>query len=205
MDDQQILQLARETILKESRSVAAQAERLDERFVQAARWLLACQGHVLCTGSGTNNPVAARLAHLLSCAGTPALFIHPGDSQHGLSGAVTDRDVLVAISKGGTTAEVNALVEIARKRGARIIGLTEKPDSPLSKLSDLVLTVYPEPQVDPFGMVATGSSLTTCGVADALCVVLLNLRGYTKDQFGETHPGGAVGRRLEQERETQNS
>ena len=66
--------------------------------------LLACQGHVLVAGSGTSHAVGARLAHLLTCCGTPALFIHPGDSQHGLSGAVTARDVLIALSKGGETA-----------------------------------------------------------------------------------------------------
>jgi len=138
--------------------------------------------------------VGARLAHLLSCCGTPALFIHPGDAQHGLSGAVTDRDVLILISKGGETTEVNTLASIAKQRGARLIALTEQPDSSLGRMSDLVLCVRPPAGVDPYGMIATGSSLVNAAFGDALCVVLLHMRGYTREQFGQTHPGGAVGR-----------
>ncbi len=193
MQSDEILAVARMVLEKESASVAALIDQLDDAFTAVAQTLINCQGHVLVTGSGTSNPVGARLAHLLSCCGTPALFIHPGDSQHGLSGAVTARDVLVAISKGGETTEVNYLAHIARKRGAALIAFTEKPDSTLGKLSDHVLRIQAAPDVDPYGMIATGSSLTVCGMADALCVVLLNLRDYTKESFGETHPGGAVG------------
>jgi arabinose-5-phosphate isomerase len=129
------------------------------------------------------------------------LFIHPGDSQHGLSGAVTSRDVLIALSKGGETAEVNFLAAAARQRGAKVIAFTEKPESTLGRQSDLVLCIKAPPDVDPYGMIATGSSLVNAAVGDALCVALLHMRGYTREQFGETHPGGAVGKRIAEERE----
>lgn len=193
MQADEILATAREVLKTESDSVAALVDQIDESFVTVANVLLNCKGHVLVAGAGTSNPVGARLAHLLSCCGTPALFIHPGDSQHGLAGAVTDQDVLIAISKGGTTTEINYLADIAKKRGATVIAFTEKPSATLGQISDHVLRIQAQPDVDPYGMIATGSSLTVCGMADALCVVLLKLRGYTKDKFGETHPGGAVG------------
>lgn len=193
----EMIELARETIQKESAAVAKLASQIDERFVEAAGLVLACQGHVLVAGSGTSHPVAARLAHLLSCCGTPALFIHPGDSQHGLAGAVSERDVLFAISKGGETTEVNHLARVARERGAKIISLTENPSSTLAGLSDTVLHVQAPPEVDPYGMIATGSSLVNAALGDALCVALLRLRGYTRAAFGQTHPGGAVGLKLE--------
>lgn len=195
----EILELARSVVQQESAAIAALVEQLDDRFVETAQRLLACEGHVLVAGSGTSNPVAARLAHLLSCCGTPALFIHPGDSQHGLSGAVTERDVLIAISKGGETMEVNHLARIARKRGATVIALTENPDSTLGRLSDVVLRIQAPPDADPYGMIATGSSLVNAAIGDALCVALLKLRGYSKDDFGLTHPGGAVGKKLSEE------
>ena len=196
MSPEEMLELARAVVRRESAAVAAIAAQLDRSFVCAAQMLLACQGHVLVAGAGTSHPVAARLAHLLSCCGTPALFIHPGDSQHGLSGAVSGHDVLIAISKGGETAEVNHLARIARRRGAAIVALTEKPDSTLGRMSDVVLQVQAPPDVDPYGMIATGSSLVNAALGDALCVVLLQLRGYSKEDFGLTHPGGAVGRKL---------
>ncbi len=196
MQPDDILQLASAVIRLESAGVAALCAQLDQHFIDAAYLLLNCQGHVLVAGSGTSHPVAARLAHLLSCCGTPALFIHPGDSQHGLSGAVTGRDVLFAISKGGETVEVNHLAKIAKSRGAKLIGLTEKPASTLGQMCDVVLQIQAPADVDPYGMIATGSSLANAAIGDALCVVLLNLRGYTKEKFGETHPGGAVGQKL---------
>ena len=82
-----------------------------------------------------------------------------------------------------------------------MIAFTEKPDSTLGRMSDHVLEIHPAPDVDPYGMIATGSSLTVCAMADALSVVLLGLRGYTKEAFGQTHPGGAVGHALASERE----
>lgn len=203
MQSDEILDLARAVLNTETACVASLVNQLDEAFVTVAHTLLNCQGHVLVAGAGTSNPVGARLAHLLSCCGTPALFIHPGDSQHGLAGAVTDRDVLILISKGGETSEVNRLAEIARQRGATLIAFTENPTSTLAKLCHQVLRIQAIPEADPFGMIATGSSLTVCAMADALCVTLLRLRGYTQEAFGQTHPGGAVGLKLAQQRKTE--
>jgi len=199
MPSESMLALARSVIEQESSAVAAVAAQLDQNFAEAANRLLACRGHVLVAGVGTSHAVAARLAHLLSCCGTPALFIHPGDGQHGLAGAVTGDDVLLVISKGGETAEVNHLARVARKRGAAVIALTERPDSTLGALSDVILCVRAPQEVDPYGMIATGSSLVNAAFGDALCVVLLRLRHYSLEDFGETHPGGGVGLRLKRE------
>lgn len=193
---EEIKQLAIDTIAKESASVAQLENQVDDNFVAVATALYECQGKVLVAGSGTSHAVGARLAHLLSCSGTPSLFIHPGDSQHGLGGAVTANDVLIALSKGGRTVEVNYLAELAKKRGATVIAFTEKPESELGQISDYVLRIQADDDVDPYGMIATGSSLTNSAMGDALCVVLLHMRGYTQEKFGETHPGGAVGHKL---------
>jgi len=197
---EEILKLARDVIEGESRAVASLAQQLDSSFVQVAEALLACEGHVLVAGSGTSHPVAARLAHLLSCCGTPSLFIHPGDAQHGQSGALTNRDLLIIISKGGETLEVNRLAKIARERGLKVIAITENPDSTLSNMSDLILRAVAPQDVDPYGMIATGSSLVNSALGDALCVVMLKLRGYSRETFGQTHPGGAVGKNLSKEK-----
>lgn len=200
MNTEEILALAAQVLSQESNAVIAAVEQLDNSFVKAAQVLMKCQGHVLVAGSGTSHPVGARLAHLLSCCGTPALFIHPGDSQHGLSGAVTEKDVLIAISKGGETVEVNHLAMLSRSRGATVIALTENPSSTLGQMSHIVLKVVAPASVDPYGMIATGSSLVNSAFCDALCVVMLRLRGYDKEQFGQTHPGGAVGIQLKNEK-----
>jgi arabinose-5-phosphate isomerase len=164
--------------------------------------LLNCQGHILVTGAGTSHAMAQRFAHLLSCSGTPALCISAADALHGASGAITPNDVVFVISKGGHSTEVNQFAAIARERGAKLIAQTENPDSPLGRMSDAIYQVKTMSDVvDPYGMVATGSSLVNGAAGDVLCVLLLELREYSKEAFGMTHPGGAVGQKLSEEDE----
>ncbi len=192
---------AKRIVQREAEAVRALAAQFDDSLADVVALLLNCQGHVLVTGAGTSRAIAQRLAHLLSCSGTPSLFINASDGLHGGSGAVTPDDVVYLISKGGHSAEINQFAEIARARGARLIAQTENPKSPLAEMCDAVFTVRAPEDVDPYGMVATGSSLVNGAAGDVLCVLLLEQRGYTREAFGQTHPGGAVGKRLEEETE----
>ena len=187
---------AREVVAREAAGVAALAEQLDEGLAAVVEVLLGCEGHVLVAGAGTSHAVAQRFAHLLSCSGTPAVCVSAADALHGGAGAITARDVVYVISKGGRTAEINRFVEIAQARGARVVAQTEAPDAPLARRADVVYLVRAAGEVDPYGMIATGSSLVNAAAGDVLCALLLELRGYTREAFGETHPGGAVGRKL---------
>lgn len=199
----QMLARAREVVATEAGAVAALEGQLNADFVNVARMMLECKGHILTAGAGTSCAMAQRFAHLLACCGTPALFISAANSIHGGAGAISDKDIVYIISKGGQSAEINTFAQIAKDRGARVIAHTEKPDSPLGKLSDAVVHVTAPQSADPYGMIATGSSLMNGAACDVLCVLLLELRGYTKEQFGHTHPGGAVGVRIEAEKRGQ--
>ncbi|MBN1400275.1 MAG: SIS domain-containing protein [Anaerolineae bacterium] len=208
LSDHDLVSLAYETITREARAIQALAAPLgampsaaEERaaaaaLLSAAALLHNCQGHVLVAGAGTSRAVAERFAHLLSCCGTPALYISAADSLHGSSGAVTARDVVYIISKGGRSSEVNQFARIAKVRGAKVIAQTEDPHSPLAEICDLVFEVETEGAVDPHGMIALGSSLVNAAAGDALCAILLRLNRYSLEEFGQTHPGGAVGQRL---------
>jgi arabinose-5-phosphate isomerase len=196
MSPEEMAERAREVLRREAAAVEALADHIGEGLAPAVEALLGCEGHILVTGAGTSHAVALRLAHLLACVGRPALYVGPGDALHGGSGAVRAGDLLYVISKGGRSEEVNAFARIAAERGATVVAQTEAPDSPLGRLSDVVYRVEARGEVDPYGMVATGSSLVNCAAGDALCVLLLELGGYTREQFGATHPGGAVGHRL---------
>jgi arabinose-5-phosphate isomerase len=189
----------RATLERESQVLAELARTLDHGAAEAVEILLATEGHVLVGGAGTSNAVAMRFAHLLSCSGQPAVFLHPADSLHGSSGAVTARDTVILISKGGKTLEVNRFATIAKNRGAKLIAFTEAPESELGRLADVVVRVKIPAESDPFGMVATSSSLANAAVADAICETLLAERGYTREAFAATHPGGAVGERIQRE------
>jgi D-arabinose 5-phosphate isomerase GutQ len=187
---------ARQVVSRESQAVQELAGQLDASLLPVVETLLNCPGHVLVTGAGTSRAVAQRFAHLLACCGTPALFIHAADALHGGAGAIKAGDVVYIISKGGQSLEINQFAEIARQRGARIIAHTEQPASPLGQMADHVFHIVAPADVDPYGMIATGSSLVNSAACDALCVLLLELRGYSREAFGQTHPSGAVGKRL---------
>ena len=187
----------RATLEREARILSDIAATLDAS--EAVDLILATSGHVLVGGAGTSNAVAARFAHLLSCSGQPAIFLHPADSLHGSSGAVTANDTVILISKGGKTLEVNRFAAIAKHRGAKLIAFTEDPESELGRLADAIVRVKIPADSDPFGMVATSSSLTNAAVADAICETVLAEKGYTKEAFAATHPGGAVGERIDRE------
>src|SRR5258708_861781 len=137
LPEEQILQDAREMIRREGAATAGVAEQLDASFVAAVSLLLGCHGKVLVAGSGTSGAVARRLAHLLSVCGTPSLFLHPMDALHGSLGALSDTDVVVVISKGGGSTEVNDFARRAQERGARVLSLTARKDSALGRHADV--------------------------------------------------------------------
>jgi len=192
----ELVEKAQETIAREAAGVGRLTEQIDESAAQVAEMMFRCEGHILVTGAGTSRAIAQRFAHLLSCCGTPAIPLNAADGLHGGAGAITNKDILYVISKGGRSREINCLVEIARGKGAGIIAHTENPDSPLAKMSDAVYKVKSPEDVDPYGMIATGSSLVNGAACDVLCILLLEIRGYTKEQFGVTHPEGAVGKKI---------
>jgi arabinose-5-phosphate isomerase len=186
----------RDTLRRESRILSDLADCLDAGAGTAAGILLGTQGHVFVGGAGTSNAVAQRFAHLLSCCGCPAVFVHAADSWRGSPVPVGACDTVVLISKGGKTAEVNAFARFARERGARVIAFTEDLSSELGQLSDCIVRIHIDPGSDPFGMVATSSSLANAAVADAICETILVESGYSLNDFGATHPSGAVGQRI---------
>jgi arabinose-5-phosphate isomerase len=197
---EEIIKKAREVIEREAEAVRASAKQLNESIAEIAELMLNCKGHILITGAGTSRAIALRFAHLLACCGSPGLFINAADCLHGGAGAITAKDIVFVISKGGYSKEINKFVQIAKNKRAKIIGLTEDDRSPLAKMCTAIYKIKASPDVDPYGMIATGSSLVNAAACDAICVVLLELKGYTKEEFGKTHPEGAVGKKLARKR-----
>ena len=197
MQTTQLLEKAHNVIECETEALVLVKEQLNgDNLAKITNMMLECSGHIFVTGAGTSRAIAIRFAHLLACCGTPALPINAADALHGGAGSIKKDDVIFVISKGGQSREINTFVDIAKQRGAKIISQKEKPDSPLGRISDAVFHIVAPPQVDPYGMIATGSSLVNAMAGDVLCNLLLELRGYSKVEFGETHPEGAVGESL---------
>ena len=181
----------------EASEVARLGRTLDARALTRCVELLAgCRGRILTTGCGTSAAAARKIAHSLCCIERPAAFLSPGDAVHGGLGLVQPDDVVIAISKGGGTREIIHLIPSVKAKRARLIGVTEDPDSVLAREADLLLRVKVEREPDDFNMLATASTLAVIAVFDAVCIALMRVTGYTREQFALIHPGGAVGDRL---------
>lgn len=197
MTPAEMLENASHVIQKESDALLQLKDQLNgENLAKIAGMMFECRGHILVTGAGTSRAIALRFAHLLACCGTPALPINAADALHGGAGSIKKDDVIFVISKGGQSREINKFVEIAKRRGALIIAQTEKPDSPLAQMADAVYHIVTPPAADPYGMIATATSLVNAIAGDILCQILLDMRDYSREEFGLTHPEGAVGVRF---------
>jgi len=194
-DSEGLLKAGRSRIFDEAEALRLIGESLDERFVAAVRLIRMARGKVVTVGVGTSGPVARRLAHLLSTSGTPSLFLHPGDALHGGLGAITATDVVLAISKGGGSAELNEFIRLAKTRGAAVLVLTARAESPLARAADVAVILPQTHDSDPGGIIAMGSSLAAAAWGDALAIVLMQISGYSWEQVIDAHPSGAVGQR----------
>jgi D-arabinose 5-phosphate isomerase GutQ len=194
-DSEGLLRAGRSRISHEAEALHLVGDSLDESFVAAVRLIRAAPGKVVTVGVGTSGPVARRMAHLLSTSGTPSLFLHPADALHGGLGAITAADVVLAISKGGGSAELNEFIRLAKTRGAAVLVLTAKAESPLAGAADVAVVLPQTPDSDPGGIIAMGSSLAAAAWGDALAIVLMQISGYSWEQVIDAHPSGAVGQR----------
>lgn len=192
------LQSARQVITNEAAAVLSARESVDQNFADIVQTLLNCSGKVLMTGSGTSGTIAKRAAHLFSVGGTPALYLSPDNGLHGGLGVLRKNDLVMAISKGGSSEELNQFCIRARALAGALIVVTAVPDSELSRIADHVLELRLPMNSDLGSVVATGSSLASAALLDALVEVTRAARGYSWDNFFFTHPAGAVGKNAEE-------
>lgn len=193
--EQQILDALIERVELEAGGVRRVVDVFDDTTAAILDALLRCAGKVFVTGSGTSGSIARRMAHLFSVSGTPSLFLQPSDALHGTMGALRDGDLLIAISKGGGSDEINNLARRARERGVPVIALTSDRSSELAGLADYAQYFEVADNVDPGNVIAMGSTLMHAAWGDCLAVVLMRMRGYGWADVLFTHPLGAVGKR----------
>ena len=194
LDDDELTALARSVIEADATAVGATHDALDETFIRVARLISTNPGKVLVTGSGTSGAMAARTAHILSVCGTPAFYLPPTDGLHGGLGVLQANDLILALSKGGGSKELNEFCNRAKSLCRAVIAVTAAPKSALAEIADHVVALKIDANADLGDVVATGSSLAMAAVLDAICEVARVSRGYDWRRLLFTHPSGAVGR-----------
>lgn len=192
----QLQDRARRVLDIEARAVAALSERLDDGFVRACELCLSCIGRVVVTGMGKSGHIGGKIAATLASTGTPAFFVHPGEAGHGDLGMITPKDLVIAISNSGETAEIITILPLIKRLGVPLITMTGAPESTLGRGADVVLHTGVMEEACPLNLAPTASTTATLAMGDALAVALLESRGFTREDFALSHPGGALGRRL---------
>ena len=189
----QAIAAARQTIQQEVETLQALQDVLGEQFWQAARLLCDCPGVVWTTAVGTSATVAERFAHILTCSGGRSMFLSTQDGLHGHTLVIQPGDVLVAMSRGGESKEVNQMVSIANRRQAGTIAFVHNTTSTLARACQYVLPIPSPQEFELGGYLATTSTVAFSAMCDALCAVVIAEKGFDPKEFGTTHPGGAVG------------
>jgi arabinose-5-phosphate isomerase len=191
-----ILQRAKEVLNIEAEGILSLVDRLDDSFIRAVEMLYDCRGKVVVTGLGKSGLICRKIAATFSSLGTPSFFLHAGDANHGDMGMVMEGDVVLAISNSGETEEILTLVPILKRIGVRLIAITGKCDSSLSRAADVVLDAGVVEEACPLGLSPTASTTAALALGDALAVILLERKGFKEQDFALRHPGGTLGRKL---------
>ena len=191
-----VLAEGRRVLRMEAEAVASLAARLDAGFARAVELVASCRGRVVVSGVGKSGIVARKVAATLTSTGTPAVFLHPVEGLHGDLGIVGPSDVMVLLSKSGSTAELEGLLEFAEAWGVPVVALAGAPDSPLGRRAGAVIDCGVAEEACPMDLAPTSSTTAAMAAGDALAVAVLSRREFRPEDFARIHPGGALGRRL---------
>ncbi len=195
-DSKTILALAQQTFDMESKAIGNLASLLTNDFANAVNCILESKGRVIISGIGKSAIVATKIVATLNSTGTPAIFMHAGDAIHGDLGTIQENDVVICVSKSGSTPEIKMLVPLIKRGTNKLIGMTGNTDSFLAHQADFVLNTFVEKEACPNNLAPTTSTTAQLVMGDALAISLLKLRGFTSQDFAKYHPGGALGKRL---------
>ena len=188
--------VAKKVLEIESKALTKQIDQIDQTFVDACELCLECSGKLIVMGLGKSGHIADKIAATLSSTGTPSYFIHPSEAIHGDLGMIDEKDIVLIFSFSGETEEIISLLPYLKKKEIKIVAFTGNIDSKLSQASDIHIHVPVDEEACPMNLAPTASTTTALAVGDAFAVALLERKGFTKEDFAKSHPGGSLGKQL---------
>jgi len=196
MKTEELVEKGRRVVRVERQALDRLHDSIDDRFAKAVRLLKRVTGKIIVAGVGKSGIIAQKMAATLNSTGTPAFSLHPADALHGDLGMARTGDAMVIFSKSGDTPELAQLLPAIRNLGIPIIAITGNLQGLLARQSNVVLDASVLREACPFDLAPTASTTAMLALADAIAVVLYEEKGFSRDDFAGTHPGGAIGRRL---------
>jgi arabinose-5-phosphate isomerase len=152
-------------------------------------------GKLVTSGMGKAGQIAHNIATTFSSTGTPSVFLHPSEAQHGDLGILQENDVLLAISNSGKTREIIELIDLKNNLfpGIPVIVITGNSESPLAQKSDCHILTGAPSEVCPLGLTPTTSTTVFTVIGDALVVMMMEKIGFTAGDYAKRHHGGYLG------------
>ncbi|MGB1204878.1 MAG: KpsF/GutQ family sugar-phosphate isomerase [Chitinophagales bacterium] len=192
----EILRQAKQTLAIESQAVLSLIDQLNEDFSGAVQAILKSEGRVVMTGIGKSAIIARKAVATFNSTGTAALFMHAADAIHGDLGMIASNDVIICLSKSGTTPEIKVLVSMLKRLGNTLIAIVGSKQSFLAQKADFVVMTKVTQEACPNNLAPTASTTAQLAMCDALAVCLLQLKQFSSADFAKYHPGGTLGKRL---------
>jgi arabinose-5-phosphate isomerase len=196
MSDEKIVQKAKEVINIEANAVKELLNRIGNDFVTAVKLIREIKGRVIISGVGKSGLIARKIVATLNSTGTPAIYLHPTDALHGDLGMVRKEDIAIIISKSGNTEELLNLVPMIKRLDVKVIGMLGNAQSKIGKMCDVILDISVKEEACPHDLAPTASTTVTLAMGDAIAITLLELHGFTVEDFATLHPAGSLGKRL---------
>ncbi len=196
MDKASVYKIATQVFDDEVSGILQVKSQIDDNFVKAVELIYRCDGKVIVTGMGKSGHIGNKLAATFASTGTAAFFVHPAEALHGDLGMITSTDVVIAISYSGESDELMSILPIIKKRNIPIIAMTGNPKSSLARVALITLNMKVDKEACPLGLAPTTSTTANLVLGDALAISLLTLKGFQKEDFALSHPGGTLGKKL---------
>ena len=190
------ISVAKRVLDIESSAISGLKKNLDQNFIDACELCFNCQGKIIVMGLGKSGHIADKIAATFASTGTSSFFIHPSEAIHGDLGMIDQKDIVLVLSHSGETEEIVSLIPIIRNMGINIIALTGNKESKLSQEAHIHLEVEIKEEACPMNLAPTASTSAAMAMGDAIAVALLEKRGFTKEDFAKSHPGGSLGKQL---------
>ncbi|MBY0534974.1 MAG: KpsF/GutQ family sugar-phosphate isomerase [Chitinophagaceae bacterium] len=197
MTDRSLIKsVAARTVKLEAQAIANLETFIDADFVKAVEAVYQMKGRLVVSGIGKSAVIGMKIVATLNSTGTPAVFMHAADAIHGDLGMIQNDDVVLIISKSGESPEIKVLVPLVKNFKNIVIGMVGNTESFLSKNSDIVLNTTVSQEACPNNLAPTSSTTAQLVMGDAMAVALMELKGFTSEDFAKFHPGGALGKKL---------
>ncbi|MCK5844622.1 MAG: KpsF/GutQ family sugar-phosphate isomerase [Victivallales bacterium] len=192
-----IIEKGREVLDIEIEALLHLRDNIDGQFtklVDECAATLHAGGKLVLAGIGKSGHIGQKMAATLASTGSTAVFLHPVEAMHGDLGVLSAKDLLITLSYSGETEELLRVLPAAKRLDVRIAAITASSDSSLAKWSDIVLEMPVPREACPFNLAPTATTTALLALGDALAMTLLDIRGFSKNDYGRLHPGGAIGK-----------